>query len=151
MLIKKDVAQRSFILFEVLDVAEADLCLASDKRIGNRRERFDKVGFLFGERLDEIEPFIASKLLQIPEKLRGLGMLSRVRNTYFALPLGIDQIVKTTGAVCGLNTLHVVENTYGNQTPGGHLAVLVLELLGKLLRRWRNVFGQGAFRLQCKV
>ena len=46
MLIKKNVAQRSFILFEVLDVAEADLCLASDQRIGNRRERFDKGGVL---------------------------------------------------------------------------------------------------------
>src|SRR6266850_794640 len=151
MLIKKNVAQRAFVLFEVFDVAEADLCLASDQRIGNRRKRFDKVGLLFGERLDEIKPLVASKLLQIPEELGGLSMLSGVRNTYFALPLGIDQVVKTTGAVCGFNGVRVVENAYGDQTPGGHLVVLVLELLGKLLRRWRNVFGQGAFRLQCKV
>ena len=48
MLIKKNVTKRAFILFEIFDVAEADLCLASDQRIGNRRERFDKVGFLFG-------------------------------------------------------------------------------------------------------
>src|ERR1700752_4537328 len=104
------------------------------------------MGFLLCESLDEIEPLVASKFLQIPKKLGRLGMLSGVRNAYFAFPLGIDQIVQTPRAVGGFNRLRVVENAYRNQAPGGHLAVLVLELLGKLLRRWRNVFGQGAFR-----
>src|SRR5262245_44783291 len=129
MFIKKNIAQRSFILFQVFDVAETNLRLASDQRIGNRRKRFNNVGFLLCERLDEIEPLVAAKLLQIPEKLRGLGMLSGVRNAYFAFPLGIEKIVKRTWAVGSFNSIRVVENAYGNQTPGGHLAVLVLEML----------------------
>src|SRR5437016_3497689 len=137
MLIKKNVAQRAFVLFEVFDVAEADLCLASDQSIGNRRKRFDKVGLLFSEGLDEIKPLVASKLLQIPEELGGLSMLCRIWNADLAFPPGIDQIIKTSGPVRGFNGVRVVENAYGDQTPGGRLAVLVLELLGKLLRRWR--------------
>ena len=104
MFIKKNVTERSFILFQIFDVTEADLCLAFDQRIGNRGKRFDKMGFLLCERLDEIEPLVASKFLQIPKKLGGLGMLSGVRNTYFAFPLGIDQIVKRTWAVGGFNS-----------------------------------------------
>src|SRR5262245_52126505 len=145
MFIKKNIAQRSFILFQVFDVAETNLRLASDQRIGNRRKRFNKVGILLCERIDEIEPLVAAKLLQIPEKLRGLGMFSCVRNSYFAFPLWIEKIVKRTLAFGGFNSIRVIEFAYGNQTPGLHLAVLILEMLGKLLRRWRNIFRKAAF------
>ena len=73
---------------------------------------------MFGQRSDEIQPFVAFELAQIPQKLRRRRVAGGIGHSHFAGPFGTRKLIEGFRGIARLDHIRVIQNADWQHPPG---------------------------------